>query len=485
MPSSVLLTDDFTGSDGTAPDSAKWDITHGTTGSVVVIDSDQLKVQTGALGGHRDTARAIARTAPVADVRVQLAATPAPDDTEKYAAIVVRGQAIDETLQTSGYHLYLEHPGYFRVEALLGSNRPNISGPSTPIPGYAPGVPVNVDFSIAGTTLTVYVWTGSVKPASPSWTGTDTATTSAGYVGLCADGGDPSGQAVYWWFDDVQITDLTVPLSTSPATVTAVPVVAVADAPAPAVAARCRVFASPMDAGADGVSPLVSGRATIGAPAGDAAAEGVPPLVAGRAVVAGVVGQATAEFPPPVVLGRFTGLPPPAGATAGGVPPVVAGRGSVVAPSASAVADAPPPSVDGGNSVRAQVNAVPAAAAADMAAPAVAGRAGAPAVAAAATADATAPVVAGRARVTAPPAAAAAGGAAPRVAGRGTVIAVPGTATATAGVPVVAASPFTPPRDITVTASLADDSPWGASLEPSPWGASLELSLWTAALTDD
>jgi endo-1,3(4)-beta-glucanase len=195
------LSDTFTGTNGAAPDSGKWS-SYATTGSIVDIQSNALRLRSGTAGSYNDRAQVASTAAVFADGRVQLDVTP-QTSTESYFLVPMRATTNGSAIDGTCYKFEVGSWGGVALSKVIGFTATSLGSQS--IPGYGVGVTVHVDINVTGSTLSVYAWTGTTKPGSPTISVTDTGITAAGYTGCVLTGGSV-GALNDWRVDNYQLT---------------------------------------------------------------------------------------------------------------------------------------------------------------------------------------------------------------------------------------------------------------------------------------
>lgn len=182
------LSDTFTGSNGVPPDTAKWNV-YASTGSSATIQSNALRLRTGTAGGYGDKVAVTSKASARVDQRVVMDVTPQAL-AEAYFQVSLRSNAPDSSIgDVSCYRVEIATQGGSISVARRGANPVQVGAGAT-IAGWGAGVPAHLDFSVIGSTVTVYAWTGSTKPSTPTITGTNTDVTTAGYNGVVLNGGN-------------------------------------------------------------------------------------------------------------------------------------------------------------------------------------------------------------------------------------------------------------------------------------------------------
>lgn len=184
------ITDAFTGTDGTAPTSAKWIVTGNSTGSTTTIQSNALRLRTGTSGGYGDKAVLISAATARVDQRVVFDATPT-DLGEAYFQISLRSAAQDASIgDVTGYRLEVANDAGYISIARRGGGGVIGGGSGLAVPGWAAGVQAHFDYSVIGNRIRLWAWTSGSKPTSPLIDVTNSEVTAAGYNGFVLNGGN-------------------------------------------------------------------------------------------------------------------------------------------------------------------------------------------------------------------------------------------------------------------------------------------------------
>jgi mannan endo-1,4-beta-mannosidase len=191
-PASTGLTGDvsdtFTGTTGAAPDTSKWNV-YASSGSSATIQSNALRLLTGTAGGYGDKVAVTSKAAARADQHVTLDFTPAALG-EGYFQVTLRGATSDGSIgDVPGYRLEVSNADG-SVSVVRRGTSPVSVGTGTTIAGWGAGVTAHLDFSVIGSKITAYAWTGSTKPSTATISGTNTDVTAAGYTGIVLNGGN-------------------------------------------------------------------------------------------------------------------------------------------------------------------------------------------------------------------------------------------------------------------------------------------------------
>jgi LysM repeat protein len=206
--SAVLLTDDFTGSNGASLNGAKWTAAETRTGATRQIQSNSARLDPGSNTGYNGRVSMKAAISDKADVDLLLSVKVANLDT--FPQLVLRGDS--GVLGQNGYEF---RPGV----GSSGSRLAKVSSYTPTIFGYIPGqIAANtwykVRFQAVGTTIRAKIWLATdTEPVSWGISVTDSTHTAAGPIGIANGGGNVVGS--YSYFDDVVISD--------PNAVTAIP----------------------------------------------------------------------------------------------------------------------------------------------------------------------------------------------------------------------------------------------------------------------
>ncbi len=202
--SAVLMSDDFTGSNGAALNSAKWTGAETRTGATRQIQSNAARLNPGTITGYGGRVSMKANIADKADVDLLISVKIANLDT--FPQIVLRGDS--GVLGQNGYE--------FRPGAGSGGSRlARVVGYATSgsgtIFGYAPGsIAANtwykVRFQAIGTTIRAKIWLATdTEPANWGISATDSTFTAAGPIGIGVGGGNATGSTCD--FDDAVVSD--------------------------------------------------------------------------------------------------------------------------------------------------------------------------------------------------------------------------------------------------------------------------------------
>jgi endo-1,4-beta-mannosidase len=206
------ISDTFTGTDGAAPDTSKWNV-YASTGSTATIQGNTLRIVTGTAGGYGDKVAVTSKASARVDQRVVLDVVPG-SLSEAYFQVSIRSNASDGSIgDVPGYRMEIATATGTVSIVRRGAN-PVTIGSSATIAGWAAGTVVHLDFSAIGSTISLYAWTGSTKPSTPTIMGTNTDVTTPGYTGIVLNGGNPT-TSVTMTVDTFALTN-TAPAVTSP-----------------------------------------------------------------------------------------------------------------------------------------------------------------------------------------------------------------------------------------------------------------------------
>jgi hypothetical protein len=197
----VTFTDTFTGVDGSLPSSTDW-IVENTTGSTSTIQSNTLRMVTGAAGGYADKT-ILTWTGPLAaDVEIDLDITPA-STAESYFEFALRATNPGSSLTQNGYRFEVAFNGF--VSIMRQDNFASTTLASgVQVAGFGAGVTVHVQASVYGSTLALYAWTGSTRPDTPTLQAIDATWRNAGYVVFEVLGGNAAASQT-WTVDNASI----------------------------------------------------------------------------------------------------------------------------------------------------------------------------------------------------------------------------------------------------------------------------------------
>jgi hypothetical protein len=206
--SSVLVSDNFTGSNNAALNAAKWTAGETRTGASRTIQSNSACLDPGSITGYGGRVSMKAAIADKADVDVLCSVKIANGDT--FPQVILRGDS--GVLGQSGYAF---RPGVggsdstlSKVAGYAATTLGTIAGSLTANTWY------KIRFQAIGTALKVRIWLATAsEPGSWGINVTDSTITAAGTVGFANGGGGSTGSLAY--FDDVTVSD--------PHAVTAIP----------------------------------------------------------------------------------------------------------------------------------------------------------------------------------------------------------------------------------------------------------------------
>jgi endoglucanase len=181
------LSDDFTGNNGAAPDTSKWNV-YPSNGSTATIQSNALRLVTGPLGKYQDKIAVTSKASARLNQRVTLDFTPTALN-EAYFQVVLRSAAADNSIgDVTSYRLEVSVGN--GAYALVRRGASPVTIGTGNIAGWGAGVTAHIDFAVIGSTQVVYLWTGTTKPSTPTISGANTEITTAGYNGFILNGGD-------------------------------------------------------------------------------------------------------------------------------------------------------------------------------------------------------------------------------------------------------------------------------------------------------
>jgi hypothetical protein len=210
--SSGTVSDSFTGANGDPVDGGKWAFLESPTNGAGLVDiqSNRARMLTASTGSYGDKLVLISQAGARADAGLAVTAWPQDLTKESYFSGILRGQTTDLSVgDTTCYKFEIGTGGGAAnisvVKRVAGVQTVLASG--TAISGAASGQPIYIEFSVAGTVLTLRAWTGNAltnRPVTPTWTGADSSVSAAGKVALILNGG-AAATAVDWRIDDVTI----------------------------------------------------------------------------------------------------------------------------------------------------------------------------------------------------------------------------------------------------------------------------------------
>lgn len=202
-PSNTSQTDDFTGTNGSAPNSTNWSVA-ASTGGTATIQSNALQITTGTLGAYNDAIRLTNLAPQSLDVHTTLDVTCGDSTKEAYFEIMMRAQQNGFSLGGNGYKFELTNNGTVSIQK-VASFSGTVLGSGVSVSGFATGVVVHLDAQVSGSTLTLYAWTGATKPGTPTIQVTDTTYASDGYLGIFLNGGNAAASTT-WTVDNWTLT---------------------------------------------------------------------------------------------------------------------------------------------------------------------------------------------------------------------------------------------------------------------------------------
>jgi hypothetical protein len=191
--------DSFTGADGDLPDGTKWSL-FGSTGATDRIVGNAARLTLGTLGGYGDKATMVSLLPNRLNGGVSFTAT-SLSAAECYFQAVLRAQSADSSMGDSeAYRIEINNgDGYVSLAYRLNGNTTGLGGFN--ITGFGQGVPVHIEFSVIGSAITVYGYTGTTRPASPNISVTDASLSKAGRTGFQLLGGGAAAASA-WSVDD-------------------------------------------------------------------------------------------------------------------------------------------------------------------------------------------------------------------------------------------------------------------------------------------
>jgi hypothetical protein len=191
----TVLTDTFTGSDGSAPNAAIW-TPHAPTGGSISIQGNRLRFVSGTAGNYATSAVGALVAVPGMTARQNMRITGTANlQTDEFAAmeIGVRGSG-GTRYDQNAYQLHLDFKlNRFKLWKVV--NGGGIEFPETVITSKTLGILTDVRFKleVIGTTIRAKVWTTGNEPASWDFTVTDTAVNASGVVYVRSSGGIGTG----------------------------------------------------------------------------------------------------------------------------------------------------------------------------------------------------------------------------------------------------------------------------------------------------
>lgn len=215
---SIVFTEDFTGTDGSAPASS-WTVLGGT-GATIDIQSNMLRVMNGSTAWstqtymYRNTMTGITATTLLANgVRFQ------NPKVQQYLILGVQASSSHGGEQPSqGYFLAL-YAQENEIHVFRGSGNPSFG--ATDLSGaisytFTAGTDVNVLFTTnASGGLAVTVWNvGSSQPSTPNWAGSDSVW--AGTAGVVAIGAQGGASTLAWKIDQLVVSNTSSSTPTPP-----------------------------------------------------------------------------------------------------------------------------------------------------------------------------------------------------------------------------------------------------------------------------
>lgn len=202
-PPVAASTDSFTGTDGAAPNPLNWTV-FTQTASTATIQGNKLRMRAAAAGGYGDKVTLVHNGATRTNGGVRFILTPVDATKEAYFSVALRAQTADNSItDANAYRLEINNSGNASVARRL-TGASTAVGTGAAIPGWGTGVPVTIEYSITGTTVSVWAWTTGNKPATPLITGTNSALSAAGVTGLVLNGGN-TATTVDYLVDDWQL----------------------------------------------------------------------------------------------------------------------------------------------------------------------------------------------------------------------------------------------------------------------------------------
>lgn len=198
--SAVLMSDDWTGSNGAAWNSSKWDPGEVRTGATKTVQSNAGRQDPGTLTGYSGRISTLAKIADKADVDIVISFKVANGDC--FPFVLLRGDS--GGLGSFGYQFRPGLSGMARLAVITPSYTETVLGS---IAGsITPGTWYRLRFRAVGSAIKARIWpTSSAEPSSWGIEVTNTAITAAGKVVIGAAGGNAVGSTVDW--DDCIVSD--------------------------------------------------------------------------------------------------------------------------------------------------------------------------------------------------------------------------------------------------------------------------------------
>lgn len=198
-----LLTEMFTGTDGTAWSSSNWAL--GTnpsagTGGGATIQGNQGRLTTSNIGGYAGSAKIgrKANLATQADVNITFSFT--YDATECLGACWIRA---DSTISQAAGYAVVVGPGTWQVSKVVAAVQTGLS--SVTSFAYSTGTQYSARFYVVGTAVKFRIWVAaSAEPSTWNYQTTDSTITAAGYTGFSLSGGNAASSSNFF-LDNVTI----------------------------------------------------------------------------------------------------------------------------------------------------------------------------------------------------------------------------------------------------------------------------------------
>lgn len=342
----TLMSDTFTGTDGTAWSTSNWTSNGTGTGGEATILSNAGTCRSGTAGSYGASTPTMRSANITSPTDVIISGTWKPDANEPYGSVYARSVVTGADNQ-SGYVLQLNKNGTITLlqvtgyggagSATLGSF--SFAASSNTIYGFK--------LSCVGSTIRCKVWSGS-EPGTWDVSVTDTVWTTAGKVGVRVAGGGAAVQHIIT-FDDIVVDDGTSGVNITPSAISCTTSVATpvphasAVHTATAVQSTTAVPAPAPHASISLTATAVAGSTTVPAPGLTASGTASPAAIAGVTAVPAptlAAGQG-AVISPSAVLAATAAATPLVGAGAGISPTAVACSTAVPAPVVSFVVPVP------------------------------------------------------------------------------------------------------------------------------------------------
>lgn len=206
----AVVSDTFTGTNGSAWNSTIWNMAGVSAPSTATIQSNAGQMTSGPGTGYDVLANAITNNVSITDCEVLVSITPG-SAAEQYGVVAVRcSGGWNGSHPNTGYLLEINFAaGTYTTFKAVGTVETTFSA----ISGFTVSVAMRVRLRIAGTTFQTKAWIlGNAEPVAWDQTNTDSAITGPGGVVLTANDG-AAGTVQTVTFDDFMVQSMS-PVST-------------------------------------------------------------------------------------------------------------------------------------------------------------------------------------------------------------------------------------------------------------------------------